>query len=78
LIYPFCLVSYPRTKSILLESMDGLLSKELVPRRAHKVVMQELAEDEESFRMTVEGSDLGFEKDELRKRRLMLKLCKYM
>jgi hypothetical protein len=55
----------PETKGIPLESMDRLFSKELSPRRAHKIVMAELAEDEESFRKNVEGSGLGLEKDEL-------------
>jgi hypothetical protein len=55
----------PETKGIPLESMDRLFSKKLVPRRAHKIVMQELVEDEESFRKNVEGSGLGLDKDEM-------------
>ncbi|EPE24951.1 MFS general substrate transporter [Glarea lozoyensis ATCC 20868] len=54
----------PETKGIPLESMDRLFSKDLPQRRAHKIVMAELAEDEESFRRNVEGSGLGLEKDE--------------
>jgi hypothetical protein len=54
----------PETKGIPFKSMDRLFSKELVSQRAQKIVMQEFAEGEESFRSNVEGSGLGFGKDE--------------
>lgn len=55
----------PETKGIPLESMDRLFSRELTPRKAHKIVMKELHEDEELFRQNVEGSGLGLSKEEL-------------
>ncbi|PQE24315.1 quinate permease protein [Rutstroemia sp. NJR-2017a BVV2] len=53
----------PETKGIPLESMDRLFSKDLKARHAHKIVMAELAEDEELFRANVEGSGMKLEKD---------------
>jgi hypothetical protein len=55
----------PETKGVPLESMDRLFSKDLQPRNAHKVVMQELREDEEQFRHNAEGSGIGLDKDDL-------------
>jgi hypothetical protein len=55
----------PETKGVPLESMDRLFSKELTPRKAHKIVMQELQEDEQVFRKNIEGSGLGLSKEEL-------------
>lgn len=55
----------PETKGIPLESMDRLFSRELTPRKAHAIVMNELKEDEEIFRHNVEGSGLGLSKEEL-------------
>jgi len=55
----------PETKGVPLESMDRLFGSDLVPRKAHKIVMAELREDEESFRHNVEGSGLDLRKDEL-------------
>src|SRR6187402_1044835 len=55
----------PETKGIPLESMDRLFSKELKPRKAHAIVMQELRDDEEAFRHNVEGSGIGLDKDEM-------------
>lgn len=43
--------------------MDRLFSKDLKPRRAHKVVMEELANDVEQFRQNVEGSNIDIMKD---------------
>jgi hypothetical protein len=63
IIFVFFLL--PETKGIPLESMDRLFSKELQPRKAHKIVMKELHDDEEIFRKNVEGSGLGLGKDEL-------------
>jgi sugar porter (SP) family MFS transporter len=57
----------PETKGIPLESMDRLFSKDLKARQAHKIVMAELAEDEEQFRANVEGSGMKLEKDESEK-----------
>ncbi|TVY56289.1 Quinate permease [Lachnellula suecica] len=57
----------PETKGIPLESMDRLFSKDLQPRKAHKIVMRELKEDEEVFRHNVEGSGLGLSKDGVEK-----------
>jgi len=48
--------------------MDRLFSKELTPRKAHKIVMAELREDEESFRHNVEGSGIGLDKADLREK----------
>lgn len=48
-----------------LESMDRLFSKELKPRHAHRVVLEELKNDEELFRRNVEGSGIGLDKDEM-------------
>ncbi|TVY13509.1 putative quinate permease, partial [Lachnellula arida] len=64
IIFVFFLL--PETKGIPLESMDMLFSRELQPRKAHKVVMKQLHEDEEIFRRNVEGSGLGLEKNGLR------------
>lgn len=58
----------PETKGIPLESMDRLFSKELQPRKAHKIVMKELHEDEEIFRHNVEGSGIGLSKEGLREK----------
>jgi len=55
----------PETKGIPLESMDRLFSRELTPRKAHRIVMKELHADEELFRRNVEGSGLGLSKGEL-------------
>lgn len=55
----------PETKGIPLESMDRLFSRDLKPRNAHDIVMQEVKEDEESFRHNVEGSGIGINKDDL-------------
>lgn len=55
----------PETKSIPLESMDRLFSRDLKPWRAHGIVMRELHSDEEEFRRNVQGSGLGLSKDEL-------------
>jgi hypothetical protein len=54
----------PETKGVPLESMDRLFSKELVPRRAHAVVMRELSSDQEMFRNNILGSGLGLNKDD--------------
>ena len=43
--------------------MDRLFSKDLKPWEAHKVVMQELHEDEEIFRHNIEGSGIGLGKE---------------
>ncbi|QSZ32266.1 hypothetical protein DSL72_001840 [Monilinia vaccinii-corymbosi] len=61
IVFVFFLV--PETKSIPLESMDRLFSRELKARHAHRIVMQELTADEEAFRRNVEGSGLGLDKD---------------
>lgn len=53
----------PETKGIPLESMDRLFNKDLKPRRAHKVVMAELATDVEQFRQNLEGSNIDTMKD---------------
>lgn len=53
----------PETKGIPLESMDRLFSKDLEPRRAHKIVMAELATDVEQFRQNLEGSNIDTMKD---------------
>jgi len=63
IIFVFFLL--PETKGIPLESMDRLFSKELKPWNAHKIVMQELQEDEVAFRQNVEGSGLGLSKEEI-------------
>lgn len=55
----------PETKGVPLESMDRLFSKDLTPRKAHKIVMQDLRDDEEQFRHNVEGSGIGLDKEEL-------------
>jgi sugar porter (SP) family MFS transporter len=61
IVFVFFLI--PETKGIPLESMDRLFSKKLVPRHAHKVVMRELATDEELFRHNIEGNEIGLEKE---------------
>lgn len=53
----------PETKGIPLESMDRLFSNDLEPRRAHKIVMAELATDVEQFRQNLEGSNIDTMKD---------------
>lgn len=53
----------PETKGVPLESMDRLFSKDLEPRKAHKVVMAELANDVEQFRQNLEGSNIDIMKD---------------
>jgi sugar porter (SP) family MFS transporter len=55
----------PETKGIPLEAMDRLFSKDLVPRKAHKIVMKELHEDEEAFRHNFEGSGISLDKEQL-------------
>ncbi|KAG4025167.1 hypothetical protein MFRU_064g00040 [Monilinia fructicola] len=61
IIFVFFLV--PETKSIPLESMDRLFSRELKARHAHSIVLRELKDDEESFRRNVEGSGIGLDKE---------------
>lgn len=53
----------PETKGIPLESMDRLFSKDLKPRKAHRVVMAELIADEEQFRQNIKGSDFTIIKE---------------
>lgn len=53
----------PETKGIPLESMDRLFGKDLEPRRAHKIVMAELATDVEQFRQNLEGSNIDTMKE---------------
>ncbi|OBT68299.1 hypothetical protein VE03_02236 [Pseudogymnoascus sp. 23342-1-I1] len=53
----------PETKGVPLESMDRLFGKDLEPRRAHKIVMAELAADVEQFRQNLEGSNIDIMKD---------------
>lgn len=55
----------PETKGMPLESMDRLFSKDLQPRKAHKIVLQDLKEDEEQFRRNAEGAGIGLDKDEM-------------
>lgn len=55
----------PETKGVPLESMDRLFGKDLKARSAHKIVMRELREDEEQFRLNVEGSGIGLEKEDM-------------
>jgi hypothetical protein len=49
--------------SVPLESMDRLFSKDLEPRKAHKVVMAELENEVEQFRQNLEGSNIDIMKD---------------
>lgn len=63
IIFVFFLL--PETKGIPLESMDRLFSKDLKPWKAHKILMTELREDEETFRHNVEGSGIGLDKVDL-------------
>lgn len=53
----------PETKGIPLESMDRLFSKNLTPRKAHKIVLEELRRDEEEFRHNIEGSEFTIAKE---------------
>jgi len=53
----------PETKGVPLESMDRLFSKELKPWNAHKIVMKELRDDDDSFRRNLVGSGVGLTKD---------------
>lgn len=48
-----------------LESMDRLFGGELVPRRAHEIVMREMGEDGEVFRENVRGSGFDLAKEEM-------------
>lgn len=62
IVFVFFLI--PETKSIPLESMDRLFSRDLKARHAHRIVMQELKDDEQLFRRNMEGSGIGLDKEE--------------
>ena len=47
----------PETKGVPLEAMDRLFSRELTPRKAHKIVLAELRMNDEQFRR--ESVDAG-------------------
>lgn len=47
----------PETKSVPLESMNRLFSRELPARKAHKIVMGEIAEAEAALRVDLEEKD---------------------
>ena len=53
----------PETKGIPLESMDRLFDRSLQPRKAHRIVLGQLQEEEEVFRHNVKGSDFSLDKD---------------
>jgi sugar porter (SP) family MFS transporter len=55
----------PETKGVPLESMDRLFANEfrLHPRKAQKIVMAELREEEEGFRHNVDGAELHIGKE---------------
>ncbi|RDW64051.1 hypothetical protein BP5796_10553 [Coleophoma crateriformis] len=54
----------PETKGIPLESMDRLFAREMPPYKAHRLLMRELMDDEETFRANVKGSGINLDKDE--------------
>lgn len=63
----------PETKGVPLESMNRLFSKELSggfrTRKAHKRLLEELAEEERALRASIEGkehSEGGVEQHEIR------------
>lgn len=43
--------------------MDRLFSRELPARKAHAIVLEELAADEAQFRHNVDGSDITIHKE---------------
>jgi hypothetical protein len=52
----------PETKGIPLESMDLLFEQKSV-RKAHKIVLEKIREDEERFRRDIEESGFAREKN---------------
>ena len=52
----------PETKGIPLESMDLLFGQKSVPN-AHRIVLEQIREDEERFRLELEASVLAAEKN---------------
>jgi hypothetical protein len=62
---PFVFLLVPETKGIPLEAMDRLFEIKPV-RKAHKIVVNELAREEESFRQDAEGAGLEVAKEHLK------------
>ncbi|KIW08182.1 uncharacterized protein PV09_01113 [Verruconis gallopava] len=62
---PFVYFLVPETKGVPLEAMDRLFQVHPV-RKAHKIVMEELIREEESFRHDAEGAGLEIAKEHLK------------
>lgn len=61
--FPFVYFLVPETKGVPLEKMDGLFDRRLPARKAHKVVMAQLRQDEEEFRVRVDSIAIDVAKE---------------
>jgi hypothetical protein len=62
---PFVFFLVPETKGVPLEAMDRLFEIRPV-RKAHKIIVDELARQEEEFRHDAEGAGLEVAKEHLK------------